>query len=51
MSLGDVGFLLFGVVIGWVTKIPLFLKLYREWEEERLAIRKWMEVQDKEAGR
>lgn len=25
-----------GVVIGWITKIPIFLYLYREWQREML---------------
>ena len=25
-----------GVLVGWLTKIPFFLKWYREWEDEYL---------------
>lgn len=35
-----------GVFIGWLTKIPWFLKSYRAWENERDAIRKWMKSHD-----
>lgn len=25
-----------GVIIGWITKIPIFIHLYRNWERETL---------------
>jgi len=27
-----------GILIGWLTKIPFFLKWYKEWETERLEL-------------
>lgn len=25
-----------GIIVGWITKIPIFLHLYRTWEKEML---------------
>jgi hypothetical protein len=27
-----------GVLIGWLTQIPLFNKFYKEWQDEKLEI-------------
>ena len=36
-----------GVLVGWITKIPIFLKMYRDWEREdrstKEAIRRLLE--------
>lgn len=39
-------YFLAGVVIGWLTKAPWFLKEYKKWEEETRRIHKWMEHQE-----
>ena len=42
-----------GVLAGWVTKIPIFLRMYREWERQdkstREAIRRLMEKEGSES--
>lgn len=27
-----------GIVVGWITKIPIFLHYYRDWEKEKLEL-------------
>ena len=38
--------LIVGVGIGWLTKVPWFLKEYKKWEDENRRIRQWIEKQD-----
>jgi len=45
MTLHDFGWLFVGLLLGWITKIPIFLKHYQAWENERRTIRAWMERQ------
>ena len=46
MNWHDFGWLIVGIVFGWVTKIPIFLRQYKAWKIERDAIRKWMKMHD-----
>ena len=32
-----------GIFVGWLTKIPWFLKHYRRWERENKSVRKWID--------
>ncbi len=32
-----------GILIGWLSKAPWFLREYKKWEEENKRIKKWME--------
>ncbi len=43
-----IGWILLGIVIGWITKSPWFLKEYKKWEDENRRIRKWIDKQDSE---
>lgn len=45
MSNYELIYLISGILIGWITKIPIFLKHYREWETTRDQIIKWMDSQ------
>lgn len=45
MTPHDLGWMTVGILLGWLTKIPIFLKHYRDWENERDRIRAWMKRQ------
>lgn len=43
MNFNDFELLIYGIFIGWITKIPFFLKYYREWQKEKIALRQLIE--------
>lgn len=49
MTLHDIGWLAVGVLLGWITKIPVFLKAYKDCERNHEQMRKWIDSLDKEA--
>ena len=36
MTEGEWFYLGLGILLGWLTKIPVFLHLYKEWQKESL---------------
>ena len=47
MTLHEFLLLFIGIGIGWVTKIPIFLKYYKNWEHERDEIRRFIKEIEK----